>query len=93
MEQNAAISSFYLFVYNNSTIKVCILSRYTWVATNLNIKVLFEVGLSDVWQKKYFSFFKLSYLSFSKAEVSKFASLRWHSQGEWEVIKIYWMSN
>ena len=58
-EKNAANSSFHLVTYNDCTFKVCILFRYTLVATNLTKAVLFEVGLSSVWGKKYFSFLKL----------------------------------
>ena len=72
---------------------VYILSRYTSVATNLAKKVLFEVGLSDNCQKKYFSCFKVNYLSFSKAEVSKFTTLKSHLQTEYPISKNDPMSN
>ena len=49
-------------------------SRYT-LPTNLTKVVLFEVALSGIWQKKYFSIFKVTYLSSSKAQVSTFATL------------------
>ena len=54
-------------------------SRFT-LATKLTKVVLFEVALSGValsgiWQKEYFSFFKVTYLSSSKAEVSRFTTL------------------
>ena len=66
-------SSFHLVTYNNCTLKVYILSRYTSVATKLTKVVLFEVGLSDILKKKYSFLVALDYLSSSKAKVSKFA--------------------
>ena len=45
--KNVANSSFHLVTYNNWTIKVCILSRYISVVTNLTKVVLFAVGLSS----------------------------------------------
>ena len=57
--KNVANSSFHLVTYNNCTLKVCILSRYTSVATNLTKVVLLEVALSSVWEKKCFSLLKL----------------------------------
>ena len=44
-----ANSGFHLVTYNNGTIKVRILSRYTLVAMDI-IKVLLpEVGFSTIW--------------------------------------------
>ena len=82
-------SSFHIVRYNNSIITVYCFFRYTSVATNLIIVDLFKVGLSPVWKKKYFFFFKVNYLSSSKAEVSKFASLSWYQQQEEKIIKNY----
>ena len=58
-KKNVANSSFHLVTYNDCTLKVCILSRYTSVATNLTKVVLLVVSLSSVWEKKHFSFLKL----------------------------------
>ena len=72
---------------------VYILPRYARVGTNVSKVFLFDVGLSDIWWKKYFSFFKVDYLGSSKTEVSKFATLSWHSQRELEIIKSDQISN
>ena len=72
---NVANSSFHLVTYNDSTLKVCILSRYTLVATNLTKAVLFEVGLSSVLGREVLLLFKVNFLSSNKAKVSKFATL------------------
>ena len=37
--------------------------------------MLFGVGLSDIWQKEYFSLLTVDYLSSGEEEVSKFATL------------------
>ena len=54
---------------------VYISSTYLEVTTNLTKVTLSGVGWSDIWQKKYFSFFKVNYLSSCQEELSKFATL------------------
>ena len=76
----AKSSSVHLVTYDNWIKAVYFISWYTSVATNLTEIVLFEVGLFDIWWTKYFSFFKVNYLSPSKAQVSKFAILSWNWQ-------------
>ena len=66
IKENAPNSSVHLVTYNNSIITVYYFFRYTSVATNLTIAAFFEEGLSGIWSKKYFLFFKVNYLSSSK---------------------------
>ena len=80
--------SFHLVKYANLTNAVYILSRYTPVFRNLSKVVFFKVGWSDIWWKKYCSFFKVNYLNSSIAEVTKFAPLSWHLQKVWQIIEI-----
>ena len=54
---------------------------------------LFRVGWSDILQKNYCYFFKVNYLSSSKAEVSKFAPLSWHLQKAKQITEIKQMAN
>ena len=68
-------SNFYLVKYHNWTKMVYISSTYLEVTTNLTKVTLSGVGWSDIWQKKYFSFFKVNYLSSCQEELSKFATL------------------
>ena len=75
----AKSSSIHLVMYDNWIKTVYFISWYTSVATNLTEIVLFELGLFGIWWKKYF-FFKVNYLSSSKAQVSTFAILSWHWQ-------------
>ena len=74
MKRNLDNWSFHIVKNGNLTKTVYITSRYTSVGTNLNKIVCSEVGWSDIWEKKYCSFFKVYYLSPSKAQVSKFAT-------------------
>ena len=78
IKSNVTNASFDLVKYDDWTKTVYILSRYTPVGTNLTKVVLLEAVLSDICWKKYFCSFRVYYLSSSKAEVSKFATLSWH---------------
>ena len=60
VKRNLANWSFHLVKYGNLTKTVFIFSRYTPVGRNFSKIVLFKEGWSDIWWKKYFSFFKLS---------------------------------
>ena len=83
IKTNVTNSNFHLVTYDNRIKTLYISSRCTsLVATNLTKKAFFEVVLSDIWYKKFFSFFKFNSLSSSKMEVSKFAILSWHSEIE-----------
>ena len=68
-------SNFHLVTYASWIITVQILSTYKSVAIKLTKFVLFEVGLLDIWPKKFFCFLKLNYLTPSQMEISKFATL------------------
>ena len=65
VKRDVANSSFHLITY--CTITEHFLSRYASVATKQTKIVLFELGLSGIWQKKCFSLFKVNYLTSSKA--------------------------
>ena len=75
VKQNIPRSSFHLVPDTYYTIKLCILSRYTLLATTLTKEVLLDGGLPDILKRKYLSFSIVNYLSSSKAELSKFATL------------------
>ena len=75
VKKNIPKSSFHLVPDTYWTIKIYILSRYTLRATTLTTVVLFERGLPGILERKYLSFSIVNYLSSSKAEVSKFATL------------------
>ena len=77
---NLANWSFQIVKNGNLTKTVYITSRYTPVERNLSKLVIFEGGWSLILEKKYCSFFKVYYLSSSKAQESKFAILSWHLQ-------------
>ena len=78
IKRNLVNWSLHLVKYANLTNAVYILSRYTPVCRNLSKAVFFKVGWSDISWKKYYSFFKVNYLSSRKAEVSKLAPLSWY---------------
>ena len=63
METIVTNSSFDGVKYHNWTKTVYILSIYIQIPRNLTKVTLFGVGLSDIWQKKYFYVFHLEYLS------------------------------
>ena len=58
------------------------------VAITLTKAVVFEGGLPGILQRKDLSFFIVNYLSSSKADVSNFASLSWHSQKSQQITEI-----
>ena len=80
IKRNLANGSIHLVKYGNLTKTVYILSRYTPLRRNLSKVDFFNGGSSDIWSKKYCSFFKVNYLTSSKAEISKCAPLSWHSE-------------
>ena len=65
-KQYVANSSFHLVKYIYCIITVYFLPGYK-LATNLTKEVLFHEVLSGIWEKKYFSFFKVNSLSSTKA--------------------------
>ena len=75
VKQNIPTSSFQLVPDTFWTIKIYIFSRYTLRASTLTTIVLFEGALPGILKRKHLSVSIVNYLSSSKEEVSKFATL------------------
>ena len=65
MKRNLANWGFHVVKNGNLTKTVHISFTYTSAGRNLSKIVSFEVGWSVIWEKKYCSFFKVCYVSFT----------------------------